>query len=240
MAIVEEFPEHAIEVVHQDFTAFLALRGVASKDGDARREYNAMQAQALKDCGIDTVALAGWDWVVTPDICDAYLTVNVHPGDLRRRGEDGRPLYRGLAWVPSAKAILHGDNEVYSVVHIVTAELDAGPLLALSAPQPVPKEVKALSLEERAKLLGHAASIKEISAFIREHRDIEKKKLSLVFPLYGYACDCQERLKIHGDWEIFPTTIERIARGEYARNDEETIHYNGAPVPHGVQFGGRA
>jgi len=38
----------------------------------------------------------GWDWVVGPRICGSFLTVNVHPGDLRVRDAEGRRRYVGL------------------------------------------------------------------------------------------------------------------------------------------------
>lgn len=45
----------------------------------------------------------------------------------------------------------------------------------------------------------------------------------------------QEALKRVGDWKIFPRTIELIARGSFALDEEGRVYLNGRPVPHGFR-----
>ena len=45
----------------------------------------------------------------------------------------------------------------------------------------------------------------------------------------------QERLKKVGDWNIFPRTIEMIARGRFALDDENRVYLDGEPVPLGYR-----
>lgn len=47
--------------------------------------------------------------------------------------------------------------------------------------------------------------------------------------------DHQERLKEAGDWKIFPRTIEMIARGRFALDDEKRVYVDGRPVPGGYR-----
>jgi folate-dependent phosphoribosylglycinamide formyltransferase PurN len=45
----------------------------------------------------------------------------------------------------------------------------------------------------------------------------------------------QKRLKEVGDWKIFPETVEMIARGRFALDDEKQVHVDGRPVPNGFR-----
>jgi len=49
------------------------------------------------------------------------------------------------------------------------------------------------------------------------------------------ADDHQERLKEAGDWKIFPRTIEMIARGRFALDDEKRVYVDGRPAPKGYR-----
>ena len=53
--------------------------------------------------------------------------------------------------------------------------------------------------------------------------------------LLSVAEEHQNRLKEAGDWKIFPQTIEMIARGRYAIDDEDRIYVDGQPVPNGYR-----
>lgn len=49
------------------------------------------------------------------------------------------------------------------------------------------------------------------------------------------ADEHQERLKKAGDWKIFPRTIEMIAGGRFALDDEHRVYADGRPVPGGYR-----
>ena len=51
--------------------------------------------------------------------------------------------------------------------------------------------------------------------------------------------DHQEKLKETGDWKIFPLTIEMIARGRFAFDEENRVYVDGKPVPEGFRDKGR-
>lgn len=226
-----------VPVVVNSFKGFFSsLEADDLKDEYMRETYDSQQLGLLLNYDIDCVALAGYDWIVTPTICKRVLTVNVHPGDLRVRKPNGKPAYAGLAWEPSAKAVLSGENNVYTSVHIVDEEVDTGTVLAVSEPVPVPDDVK--SLEDRAVLLGEAKSVRDISHFIRgsppaeseEQKKIKEEELRRKFPIYGIAKDLQERLKVVGDWVVYPRVLRDIARGGYEQDDAGRIYLDGKPV----------
>ena len=45
--------------------------------------------------------------------------------------------------------------------------------------------------------------------------------------------DHQEHLKEIGDWQIFPETVEMIARGRFAIDENQRVFVDGRPVPQG-------
>ena len=45
----------------------------------------------------------------------------------------------------------------------------------------------------------------------------------------------QEKLKEKGDWVIFPRTIEMIAEGRFAFDDQNRVYVDGVPVPEGYR-----
>jgi phosphoribosylglycinamide formyltransferase-1 len=211
----------ALPVIFRSYREFMKVAGAT------RGKYDMEQCKLLDDKNIDCVALAGYDWIVTPIICENFLTVNVHPGDLRVRKPNGKPAYAGLAWVPSAKAVLAGENNVYTTVHKVTKVLDGGSALAVSDAVPVPDDVK--SLENRAVLLGEAKSVSEIEHFIRDNPAVKDEELRRKFPLYGIGKDLQNILKEVGDWVVYPRVLRDIARGLYSL-DGDKAYLDGKPV----------
>jgi folate-dependent phosphoribosylglycinamide formyltransferase PurN len=53
--------------------------------------------------------------------------------------------------------------------------------------------------------------------------------------LLRVAEENQNRLKEAGDWKIFPLTIEMIAKGRYAIDEEDRVYFDSQPVPKGYR-----
>ena len=86
-----------------------------------RPEHDAAMDAALRGAGADYVALAGYMRILTPEFVGKWegRMVNIHPSLL--------PRYKGLD--THARAIQAGDAQGGCSVHLVTAELDDGPIL---------------------------------------------------------------------------------------------------------------
>ncbi len=172
------------------------------RNPERRAAFDRELAAALRRSEARLAALAGYDWVLGPELCRAFLFVNVHPGDLRVRDGNGRRLYVGLGWVPAAKAILNGERFVRASTHLVTAALDGGPIARVSRGVPV-ELPDGLSPE---RLLPPGVSLKEII------RDLGAGgKLYGREPIVRIARQAQERLKVEGDWVEFPRTVQALA-----------------------------
>ena len=53
--------------------------------------------------------------------------------------------------------------------------------------------------------------------------------------LIQVADEHQERLKELGDWQIFPRTVEMIARGRFALDENNRVYFDGEPVSEGFR-----
>ncbi|MBW2609983.1 MAG: formyl transferase [Deltaproteobacteria bacterium] len=51
--------------------------------------------------------------------------------------------------------------------------------------------------------------------------------------LIKVADEHQERLKEVGDWKVFPSTVEMIARGRFTFDEHNRVYVDGNPVPQG-------
>lgn len=91
------------------------------KDYNDRGTFDAALHRRLEDEGIDIVCLAGFMRILTEDFTRSWAgkMLNIHPSLL--------PKYTGLN--THARAIQSGDDFGGCSVHLVTAELDAGPVL---------------------------------------------------------------------------------------------------------------
>lgn len=102
-----------------------------------RAEFDAITAETLQRLDVDVVVLLGYLYVLTAPMLDAFpgRILNVHDSDLALLGSDGRRRYRGLH--ATRDAILAGERETRSTLHVVTSEVGAGPIVARSESFPV-------------------------------------------------------------------------------------------------------
>lgn len=124
-----------IPVITHDIQAFYAERSADTSDLEIREEYDAETAAKIDRFTPDVLLLSGYLWILTAPVIETYPTINVHPADLTITDADGDRVYVGFD--PVYDAITDGQPETRSSVHLVTAGVDAGPLLVRSRPIPV-------------------------------------------------------------------------------------------------------
>ena len=92
-----------------------------SHKGMAREDHDAAMDAAIRASGAQWVALAGYMRILTPGFVAGWESrmVNIHPSLL--------PKYTGLH--THERALAAGDSHGGVTVHLVTAELDCGPIL---------------------------------------------------------------------------------------------------------------
>ncbi len=116
----------------------------------------------FRPCGVDLVVMAGWMRIVTPRLIGAFpdRLVNIHPSLL--------PSFRGRNAV--AQALAAGVTLAGCTAHLVTAEVDQGPILAQAAVPVLPDDDVA-SLTERIHIQEHRILPLAVALAARRLRD---------------------------------------------------------------------
>ncbi len=122
-------------------TLVLDHRAYSSRD-----EYDAALAAALRRHAVTLVCLAGFMRLVGPPLLDQFpdAILNVHPSLL--------PAFPGVD--AQAQALAHGVRVSGATVHLVSGELDGGPIV-LQAAVPVLDEDTPATLSERILVEEH-------------------------------------------------------------------------------------
>lgn len=100
-----------------------------------RRAYDTATRDRLHAAGVDLVLLLGYTYIVTDVLLSAFPILNIHDSDLRLTRADGERRYTGLH--STRDAILAGEKETRSTLHVVTEKIDAGPIVSVSRAYPV-------------------------------------------------------------------------------------------------------
>jgi len=98
---------------------------IPSKGHKDRAEYDALVVETLRRYHVDTVALAGWMRILSEVFVSAFegRILNLHPALL--------PSFKGATAISDAYG--HGVKITGCSVHLVTPELDAGPVIIQAA-----------------------------------------------------------------------------------------------------------
>lgn len=129
-----------------------------SPRGIGKPAYEAAMDQALRDAGVEIIALAGYMRLLSGDFVARWpgRIVNIHPSLL--------PLYKGLD--THQRAIAAGDAKAGCSVHVVTEELDDGEVLG-QAEVPILPGDDAAALAARVLVEEHRLYPQILSEFAR-------------------------------------------------------------------------
>ena len=130
--------------------------------GMAREEFDATLDSALRAHGVEMIALAGYMRLLSKSFVEKWegRILNVHPSLL--------PLHKGLD--THRRAIVAGDEYGGCSVHLVTADLDSGPVIAQAKVRILPRDdsesLAARVLEEEHRL--YPIALEEYCRALRE------------------------------------------------------------------------
>lgn len=153
---------HIPHILH-DLRAFYAERDAPISDLELRKDFDRAAVSNLSYFRPDLIVLCGYQYLVTEPLLSAFpnRVINVHHSDMCDLDGDGMPRYRGLHAVRDA--IMNGERETRSTVHLVTPQLDAGPPLVRSRAFPVQRELVESARRRR--------SIHILKAYAYAHRE---------------------------------------------------------------------
>lgn len=125
--------------------------------GMARADHDLAMDAAIRNSGAQFVALAGYMRILTPEFVARWegRMVNIHPSLL--------PKYTGLH--THNRALAAGDSHGGCTVHLVTAELDEGPVLGQTAVAILPDD-SAETLAARVLIAEHQLYARCLAALV--------------------------------------------------------------------------
>ncbi len=132
---LERARRHGIEAVALDHKVF-----------DSREAFDRKLRETIEGYRPDLIVLAGYMRILGAELIDAFAgrMLNIHPSLL--------PKYPGLN--THRRALESGDREHGASIHVVTPELDAGPLL-MQGRFPVEPDDDIESLQQKTHRLEH-------------------------------------------------------------------------------------
>lgn len=127
-----------------------------------KSQFFAALNKTLRDGNTDTIALAGFMRILPPSFVEQWQgrILNIHPSLL--------PKYKGLD--THARALAAGDRQAGCSVHLVTAELDDGPVLGQSEVAILPGDTPE-TLGSRVLIAEHQLYPRILAAHVSRHAD---------------------------------------------------------------------
>ena len=124
----------------------ISTRVIDHRDFDSRERFDAELQTQLKQIDPDFIVLAGFMRILGADLVDAFpdRILNIHPSLL--------PNYKGLN--THQRALDNGEKKHGVSIHLVTAELDDGPIL-LQGSYPIEAGDTAEDLQRKGHGLEH-------------------------------------------------------------------------------------
>jgi phosphoribosylglycinamide formyltransferase-1 len=234
-AIARKNKHELIELSHIPY-----LRDVKKRYGSGKVPRNCSERVKYEQniCGLiessiggepDLICLAGYDQWLTDWMVDRYYPriLNIHPGDTTKG-------YDGLHWVPSAKAILAGDEAIRSTLFFVDKGEDTGPILVQSRPLNILHTIGELEYKGTGGLLEGLSKVTSFAALqnIEAYEDFAKKGGEELLAIMGKVCSkLQDELKVAGDWKIYPFAVhDLIAQGRVQIADR-IIYIDNREIP---------
>jgi phosphoribosylglycinamide formyltransferase-1 len=157
----------------------------------AREEFDKKAVKALRDHGVDIVALAGFMQILSPYFLNEYplQIMNIHPAkDIQKYGGPG--MYGHHVHEAVLKA---GEKESGCTVHYVTGDVDGGPIILQQTVTVKPSDTPD-TLSERVLIYEHTIYSKAIQLHVDGRLKVDGKSV---------------RVDFSGDWEKKWETRER-------------------------------
>lgn len=200
--------KHGISYEYEDIRDFYKSKGHKNRrDISIRPEFDERVIKKIEQYNIDLICNAGYMSIMTPPILERYNGQIINVHPADLSLKDGdERKYVGIHVVD--EAILAGEKEVRSTTHIVREKVDQGEILVISGSVKIvlPEDVSIQDLQEDKKLLKSVVS---------EHQD---------------------KLKMNGDWVIYPLTVQMISEGRFGLDGKGGVWLDGEPAPFGYRM----
>ncbi|MCM8529038.1 MAG: hypothetical protein NE327_21120 [Lentisphaeraceae bacterium] len=214
--------KYKLPLIDEDINQFYKSKGLSSislatEEGrKVREEWTESLYTKIKSLNVDFGIFAGF--IPLTNITDHFPCLNVHPGDLTVCDENGDRVLVGLHTIPVHKAFEAGYDCMRSSVIVACAYEDGGDGMDEGI-------VVGISQEVPFDYLG-----KDEDYWLAEFKKRPSKK-----PTGGwkdkyqeFLSHNQEKLKISGDWVVFPQVVNDFAAGKYAHFGQDLFYKSGS------------
>jgi phosphoribosylglycinamide formyltransferase-1 len=152
-AVLVDRPCGATDVAERHGVAAVLVERTSYGDDFDRAAFTDRVVAVLDERHVDLVVMAGWGTIFAPSLFDAYAgrILNTHPALL--------PAFKG--WHAVRDALAYGVKVTGCTVHVATAEVDEGPILAQEAVEVLPDDTED-TLHERIKAVERRLYVKTI------------------------------------------------------------------------------
>lgn len=203
-------------------------RTMRTQEGqELRAEYERTALEEMaKVADIDSVKIAaygGYMSIASPVFIEKFVGINVHPANLSLTKTDGTRKYTGdnavydiiidtLRYLENPKVF---KVELRSSTHLVEPVVDGGRLLMISSP---------IHVELKAEYSNGVSNV-----------TVEEIKRSKTVG-QAVADYNQDRLKVAGDWIIFPKSVEHVAAGRFSQDADSFLYFDSKPAFNGLRL----
>ena len=168
-------------------------------DYERREDFDAAMLGAIREAGVDAIALAGYMRMLSPMFVKAYegRILNIHPAIL--------PSFPGVNGY--ANAVDYGVRITGCTVHFVDEQVDHGPVI-IQAAVPIGPNDTAESVMARIHALEHRIYPQALQWLARKRLSVEGRRVRLSaakFPVTGVASAQTGPL---GPWIVCPPLEE--------------------------------
>lgn len=207
-----------LDFIALDIFDYYSVRGLkttslaSDKGREIREDWTASLYEKLKKYSIDFGIFAGF--IPLCNITDHFPCLNVHPGDLTVCDESGERILVGLHTLPVHLAVQNDFDTMRSSVIVACAYeeegagMDEGHIIGIS------QEVEIDWLgKDRAyftKLYDSRPSERPKGGWQDEYQDFLEKN--------------QEKLKVHGDWIVFPKAVSDFSKGFFGHRKDNLFY----------------
>jgi folate-dependent phosphoribosylglycinamide formyltransferase PurN len=243
--------EFAIPIVVYDIHPHYKVAGKKIKDMEERERYDSELERFLKVMEPDVLIGSGDMYITTWH--GKYFILNVHPADLNITDANGRRKYTGDHAV--LDAILDGQNRTRSTVHLMTGEVDGGPILVRSGPLLIQETVRdarfmiSSASENPARLISRINKSKQGRAFLNTkpadmsnelfdntaaELNMDKQLLYNANTLFNYINDHQSAMKAACDTPAFENALDFVAKNGLVIDEKNVLYtFDGKELPKG-------
>jgi folate-dependent phosphoribosylglycinamide formyltransferase PurN len=142
--------EYNLPVLLNDIRQFYKDHNQKITNLALREQFDKKTTDLIAPLNPEFLVLAGYVWVTTSPLLQKFQAINAHPADLSVV-KDGKRAYAGADGIGAA--LKSGEKRLYSSVHLVTAEVDGGPILLISRPIHVEEDTSLSSRDRWRKYL---------------------------------------------------------------------------------------